>query len=82
MKKILVMLLAFVLIFSMTVCLSSCWGKDEPDEDDVPVDPTPDEDNSDTITYDPTGSGVGIELPPIEVPSTNNTVPGDETTGE
>ena len=63
MKKLVVLLLVCVLVFSITLTLTSCWWKNQPQED-----PTPETPNTETPANPLDGnggtSGVGIELPP------------------
>ena len=84
MKKIIVLLLVFSLVFSMILALGACKPKPTPDSGDTPNDqpssgdqpsgddPTDTPEDPEQSIGDPSNSGTGIELPPIEVESTNN----------
>ena len=78
MKKIFSLLLLCILVFSITVSLTSCWWKNQNqgnnDDDNVQTDPTPDPDptpDDDTIDIDGGTTNNGIELPPVTIPSKN-----------
>ena len=80
MKKIFSLLLLCILVFSITVSLTSCWWKNNSSQgsgnnggDDV-IDPTPDPDpnpEDETIDIDGGTTNNGIELPPVNIPSKN-----------
>ena len=87
MKKLLILLLACMLVFSMMFSLIACGGDENDDTDDTdntgdntdtPGDDDVNSDDTD-VNYDPTTGGEGIELPIIPVPSTPNTPTEGET---
>ena len=86
MKKILMLLLACALVFSLTLTMTSCgifenlfgsYTPDEPDTPDTPdPDPTPDGGiNSEIIDGIINGTGNGIDLPIVDVNSQDMTQP-------
>ena len=98
MKKILMLLLVCTLVFSLTLTMTSCdlfnkwFGDDTPGGDETPGgEDTPGGDNNGDVTpgvgsdmFDGSNGNHGIELPIIDVNSTDMTVPpeGSETEGE
>ena len=96
MKKILMLLLVCTLVFSLTFTMTSCKlldkffgdettdetpGGDTPGGDENPGDNTP---GIGSDMFDGSNGNPGIELPIIDVNSTDMTVPpeGSETEGE
>ena len=76
MKKIIALLLAFMLVFSLTAVLSAC-GEDEPVvEDPTTEDPT----TEDPTTEDPTTEEPTTEEPTTEEPTTEEPTTEDPTT--
>lgn len=87
MKKILMLLLACALVFSLTLTMTSCgifenlFGSDTPDEPDTPDTPdtpvTPPDGgiNSEFIDGIINGTGNGIDLPIVDVNSQDMTQP-------
>ena len=66
MKRFLVLLLVCILVFSMMVTLTSCKGKDNPDD---PTDNPPAVDeNGNPIDAAGGTTNNKIELPPIKIP--------------
>ena len=85
MKKFFALLLVCVLVFALTVSLTSCFGKDKEDDKteegtNDPGDQTPGEDTpgegGDEVTggsSDPITDNSGVQLPPIPVTPDKNT---------
>lgn len=81
MKKFLVLLLVCILVFSITVCLSSCRRNKQPENPEDPNGGTVTPPVEQTPSVDSNGgtSGGKIELPPVKIPGQTPTEDGEVT---